>query len=48
MHLARSGPRQDALMILALDDEVPPAIVEAIRSSDGVVELWSIRLGAER
>ena len=48
MHLARSGPRQDALMILALDDEVPDAIVESIRSSDGVVELWSIRLGAER
>ena len=47
MHLARSGPRQDALMILALDDEVPDAIVEAIRSGDGVVELWSIRLGAE-
>ena len=48
MHLARSGPRQDALMILALDDEVPDAIVESIRASDGVVELWSIRLGAER
>ncbi len=47
MHLARSGPRQDALMILALDDEVPDPIVEAIRSSDGVVELWSIRLGAD-
>jgi D-3-phosphoglycerate dehydrogenase / 2-oxoglutarate reductase len=48
MHLARSGPRQDALMILALDDEVPDPIVESIRSSDGVVELWSIRLGADR
>jgi D-3-phosphoglycerate dehydrogenase / 2-oxoglutarate reductase len=47
MHLARSGPRQDALMILALDDDVPEPVVEAIRSSDGVVELWSIRLGAD-
>ena len=35
-------------MILALDDEAPESIVEAIRSSDGVVEFWSIRLGADR
>jgi D-3-phosphoglycerate dehydrogenase / 2-oxoglutarate reductase len=48
MHLARSGPRQDALMVLALDDDVPDGVVEAIRASDGVLELWSIRLGAER
>ncbi|MFI5225898.1 MAG: phosphoglycerate dehydrogenase [Candidatus Limnocylindrales bacterium] len=48
MHLARSGPRQDALMILALDDDLPGHVAEAIRASDGVLELWSIRLGAER
>ncbi len=48
MHLARSGPRQDALMILALDDDLPDRVAEAIRASDGVLELWSIRLGAER
>jgi D-3-phosphoglycerate dehydrogenase / 2-oxoglutarate reductase len=48
MHLARSGPRQDALMILALDDEIPASVEDSIRSSDGVQELWSIRLGSER
>ncbi len=31
MHLARSEPRADALMILALDDDVPAAVAEAIR-----------------
>ena len=31
MHLARSAPRADALMILALDDDVPPAVADAIR-----------------
>ena len=48
MHLARTGPRQDALMILALDDEIPAAVADSIRASDGVLELWSIRLGADR
>ena len=48
MHLARKGPRQDALMILALDDEIPAAVTDSIRASDGVLELWSIRLGADR
>lgn len=45
MHLARSGPRQDALMLLALDDDVPAAALEAIRASEGVTELWLIHLG---
>jgi len=45
MHLARSGPRQDALMILALDDELPERVTDSIRASDGVLDLWSIRLG---
>ena len=48
MHLARSRPREDALMILALDDDVPPAVEEAIRAQDAVLELWAIRLGGER
>jgi D-3-phosphoglycerate dehydrogenase len=46
MHLARSRPREDALMILALDDDVPEAVSEAIRSQDAVRDLWTIRLGA--
>ena len=44
MHLARSRPREDALMILALDDDVSAAVEGAIRDLDAVVELWIIRL----
>ena len=35
-------------MILALDDDVPLAVEEAIRNLDSVIELWTIRLGGER
>jgi D-3-phosphoglycerate dehydrogenase len=45
MHLARSGPRADALMILALDDDVPAPALDAIRDATGVSELWLIHLG---
>jgi D-3-phosphoglycerate dehydrogenase len=48
MHLARSGPREDALMILALDDDVPEAVSEAIRAQEAVRDLWTIRLGSGR
>jgi D-3-phosphoglycerate dehydrogenase len=48
MHLGRTRPREDALMILALDEDVPPAVAEAIRSLDAVIELWTIRLGGDR
>ncbi len=48
MHLARSAPRADALMILALDDDVPAAVAETIRADDAVLDLWTIRLGTER
>lgn len=44
MHLGRSVPRADALMILALDDLVPPAAIEQIRAHDAVLDLWLIRL----
>ncbi len=45
MHLARSAPRVDALMLLALDDQVPPAVAEAIRDLDAVIDVWVLRLG---
>lgn len=48
MHLARSAPRADALMILALDDDVPAAVAETIRADDAVLDLWTIRLGTDR
>ena len=48
MHLARSRPREDALMILALDDDLSPAVEVAIRALPAVLDLWAIRLGGER
>jgi len=45
MHLARTRPREDAFMILALDDEVPDWVAEAIRTQEAVRDLWTIRLG---
>jgi D-3-phosphoglycerate dehydrogenase / 2-oxoglutarate reductase len=48
MHLARSAPRADALMILAVDEEVPAEVAGAIRSLEAVLDVWTIRLGAER
>jgi D-3-phosphoglycerate dehydrogenase / 2-oxoglutarate reductase len=46
MHLARSGARQDAFMILALDDPVPDRVADEIRADEAVLDLWLIRLGA--
>ena len=46
MHLARTRPREDAFMILALDDDVPDAVSDAIRTQEAVRDLWTIRLGA--
>jgi D-3-phosphoglycerate dehydrogenase len=48
MHLARTRPREDAFMILALDDEVPESVSEAIRHQEAVRDLWTIRLGGAR
>ena len=48
MHLARSAPRADALMVLSVDDDVSPELEAAIRADDGVLELWTIRLGSHR
>jgi D-3-phosphoglycerate dehydrogenase len=48
MHLARSAPRADAVMILAVDEEVPAEVVQAIRAFEAVMDVWTIRLGAER
>ncbi len=48
MTLARSAPRADAFMVLALDDQVPAAVAEAIRADDAVIDVWTIRLGGER
>lgn len=48
MHLARTAPRQDALMLLAVDDEVPDAVATAIRNSPAVLDVWVIRAATDR
>jgi D-3-phosphoglycerate dehydrogenase / 2-oxoglutarate reductase len=48
MHVGRSAPRADALMVLALDEDVPAEVAEAIRGHESVIELWTIRLGGDR
>jgi D-3-phosphoglycerate dehydrogenase len=48
MHLARSAPREDALMILALDDDVPEGVAKAILDHEALIDLWTIRLGGDR
>jgi D-3-phosphoglycerate dehydrogenase len=45
MHLARSAPRADALMVLSVDDDISPEVEAAMRGDDGVMDLWVIRLG---
>lgn len=44
MHLGRSAPRADALMILALDEPVPDEVAARIRADDAVLDLWLIDL----
>ncbi len=43
MTLARNAPRQDALMLLAVDDEVSDKVTEQIRNHPAVLDVWSIR-----
>jgi len=47
MTLARSAPRADAFMVLALDDDVPGAVADAIRADPAVLDVWTIRLGGD-
>jgi hypothetical protein len=35
-------------MILALDDDMPAEVGEAIRSHEAVLDLWTIRLAVDR
>jgi D-3-phosphoglycerate dehydrogenase len=48
MTLARTAPRKEALMLLAVDDEVPDAVVDQIRQHPAVLDVWSIRAATER
>jgi len=46
--LARTASRQDALMLLAVDDEVPGEVAARIRGIPDVLDVWVIRAAAER
>jgi D-3-phosphoglycerate dehydrogenase len=48
MTLARSAPRAEAYMVLALDDDPPPSVLEAIRAMDAMIDTWVVRLGGDR
>jgi D-3-phosphoglycerate dehydrogenase len=48
MTLARSAPRADAFMVLALDDAPPDDVLDAIRADDAVIDVWSVHLGGTR
>jgi D-3-phosphoglycerate dehydrogenase / 2-oxoglutarate reductase len=44
MYLARTEPRADAYMILALDDAPDPVVAGRITAMEAVLDLWLIRL----
>lgn len=44
MHLARTDPRADAYMVLALDEPVPDEVVEQLAAIEAVMDLWLINL----
>ena len=48
MHLGRSSPRQEALMVLALDDDIPDQAVAAICSHPAIIDIWTIRGATDR
>ncbi|HEX9044647.1 MAG TPA: phosphoglycerate dehydrogenase [Candidatus Limnocylindrales bacterium] len=48
MSLARSAPRADAIMLVALDEDVPDDVVGRIRADEAVMDVWAIRLRDDR
>jgi D-3-phosphoglycerate dehydrogenase len=44
MHLGRSDKRSIAFMVLALDEAVPEAVAQEVRSYDGMLDVWLIAL----
>jgi D-3-phosphoglycerate dehydrogenase len=48
MHVARSSPRADAFMILALDEDPPASVTDTIRATEAIIDLWTIRLTGDR
>ncbi|MGZ3588613.1 MAG: ACT domain-containing protein, partial [Candidatus Limnocylindrales bacterium] len=44
MHLARTTPREDAFMILALDEPIAPEAAQRLCELDAVLALWVVHL----
>ncbi len=45
VHLGRNEPHGEALMVLALDDDVSDALAERIAADESVLDLWHLHLG---
>jgi D-3-phosphoglycerate dehydrogenase len=45
MVLARTAPRAEAIMLLALDDTVPGDVLTRIRGEVGIIDVWVVQLG---
>jgi D-3-phosphoglycerate dehydrogenase / 2-oxoglutarate reductase len=48
MTLARSAPRAEAYMVLALDDEPPQSVVDEIQAAEAMIDTWVVKLGGDR
>ena len=48
MTLARSAPRADAYMVLALDDDVPASRGGRDQADEAMIDSWVVRLGSDR
>jgi hypothetical protein len=48
MSLARDAARHDALMLLAVDNDVPDAVAAQILHHPAVLDVWVIRAAGER
>jgi D-3-phosphoglycerate dehydrogenase / 2-oxoglutarate reductase len=48
MNLARSAPRAEAYMVLALDDEPPQSVVDEIQAAEAMIDTWVVKLGGDR
>jgi D-3-phosphoglycerate dehydrogenase len=45
MEVGRSGRGQEAMIVLTLDEAVPPAVVEEIRTKVRITDIHSVTLG---
>jgi hypothetical protein len=44
MHVGRRGPRMESIMVLGLDEETPPRVLQTIDGFEQIIWLRSIKL----